>query len=227
MHTLLILIACAGSALAQNQPAVSSSSPDVQDLGNQQYRIGEIHIDKADGIFRVPGKVLRDKAPLEFMVVTRGGHKAYESLLEVNADAYQFNLACILIGLDGSAAMHPDQRDFNQPAKGDPVEVTVKWIDGDKNRTVDAADLLVAGEPAQRIESRDWVYTGSVMLSEERYLADLSGTLIGFAHRGEEIIEHKLGIGVGKYGSVTVNPDITLPVGTAIELIIRRTGNDK
>ena len=37
-------------------------------------------------------------------MVTQGGHKAYEALLEVNADAFQFNLACILIGLDASLA---------------------------------------------------------------------------------------------------------------------------
>lgn len=222
LRAVLLLTAGTVSVFVMAQPAESPPAPVVQDLGNQRYRIGEIEIDKAAGLFRVSGQVLRDSPPLEFLVVTKGGHKGYESLLEVNADAFQFNLACILIGLDGSTAVPLDQRDFSQPARGGPVEVTVRWFDGDKSVSVDGADLLVFGEPAQSVISRDWVYTGSAILSDGRYLADISGTLVGFAHRGESIIEHKAGIGVGNYGSVRLNKNLVPPVGRQVELIITR-----
>ena len=221
--SLILLIVSMAGALAQTAPDEKVAAPQVQDLGNQRYRIGEIEIDKAKGEFRVSGRVLRAAPPLEFVVVTQGGHKAYEALLEVNADAFQFNLACILIGLDASLADPGHITDMNQPVKGDPVEISVSWLDGGKNITVNASDLLVVGEPAQRVESQDWVYTGSLTLDDGRYFADLSGTLIGFVHRQETIIEHKQGIGLGNYGSVNVNRDIAPPVGTQIELIVRRS----
>ena len=227
LHAGFLLFACAGCIFVSARPAENASPPDVQDLGNQRYRIGEIEIDKAAGVFRVPGQVLRDAPPLEFLVVTKGGHKAYESLLEVNANAFQFNLACILIGLDASKATPHQQRDFSQPATGDPVEVTVSWTEGDKVITADGAELLVAAPAAQKNASHDWVYTGSTVLAEGGYLADMAGTLVGFVHRGESIIEHKLGIGVGNYGSVAVDRTVTPPVGSPIELTIRRLGGAK
>jgi hypothetical protein len=66
------------------------------------------------------------------------------------------------------------------------------------------------------------VYTGSLLLNDGQYMADISGTLIGFVHLAESVIEHKQGVGLGNYGSVTVNPQVTPPVGTAIELTVRR-----
>ena len=227
LHCGFLLFACAGCIFANAQPAENASPPQVQDLGNQRYRIGAIEIDKAAGVFRVPGQVLRDSPPLEFLVATKDGHKSYESLLEVNADAFQFNLACILIGLDASKATPLHQRDFNEPATGDPVEVTVSWTEGDKIITADGAELLVVGQTEQKVASHDWVYTGSTILSEGGYLADMAGTLVGFVHRGESIIEHKLGIGVGNYGSVAVDRTVTPPVGSPIELTIRRLGGAK
>jgi hypothetical protein len=227
LHAMLLLIACPVSVSVMAQPAERPPAPAVQDLGDQRYRIGEIEIDKAAGVFRVPGQVLRDTPPLEFLVVTKGGHKAYESLLEVNADAFQFNLACILIGLDQSKATPVEQRDFSQPASGDPVELTVSWTQGDKTITVNGAEMLAIGKPAQKVDSHDWVYTGSSMLAEGHYLADLAGTLVGFVHRGESIIEHRVGIGLGNYGSVAVDQTVTPPVGSPIELTVRRLGGVK
>lgn len=225
LHSIFLSCLCAAAALAESQPVApgqAPATPEIQDLGNQRYRIGEIEVDKAAGLFRVAGQVLRDEPPLEFLVVTRGGYKAYESVLEVNADAYQFNLACILIGLDSSLTQRGFEGDPGKPVPGDPVEVLVSWKVGDKVVTVNGAELMAIGEPPRQVESSDWVYTGSFNLEDGRYLADLSGTLIGFVHREESIIEHQQGIGVGHYGSALVNRDKLPPVGSSIELTIRR-----
>lgn len=226
LQAIFLLLGCVGFgvgvAAAQAPAAQQQATPEIQDLGNQRYRVGEIEIDKARGVFTVSGQVLRDAPPLEFLVVTKGGHKAYEAVLEVNADAFEFNLACILIGLDASNASPGYDNDVNLPVEGDPVEVLVSWADGDKTVTAKGADLLAAGTPPRQVASHDWVYTGSVMLGDGQYLADLSGTLVGFVHRAETIIEHKQGIGLGNYGSVIVETATAPPVGTAIKLTIRR-----
>ena len=222
LRSVVLLLACTAVAVAQTPPGEKAIAPEIQDLGNQRYRIGDIEIDKANSVFTVAGTVLRDAPPLEFLVVTKGGYKAYEALLEVNADAFAFNLACILIGLDASD--YPPIRDgaIDKRIEGDPVEILVSWVEDGNKVIVNSARLLVTGEPPQPVASDDWLYTGSVMLEDGRYLAALSGTLIGFVHRSESIIEHKQGIGLLDYGSVAVNSAIIPPVGAGIELIVRR-----
>jgi hypothetical protein len=223
---LLLAVIAAKDSLAQSQNIERQSSSSIEDLGSQRYRIGEIQIDKAAGMFKVPGRVLRDEPPLEFLVVTRGGSKSYESLLEVNSDAFQFNLACILIGLDASHAAS-NQYDLSEPVKGDPVEVTVSWLRDGKRVSVNGSELLLYGNPPQAVASRDWVYTGSVELPDGSYLAALSGTLLGFMHRAESVIEHRDGIGLGNYGGVRVNRDLVPAVGSSIELTIRKLKTGK
>ena len=52
------------------------------------------------------------------------------------------------------------------------------------------------------------------------YLADSSGSLIGFVHDPMTVIEHQLGLGIGAYGSILGNTDILPPVGTRMTLIV-------
>jgi hypothetical protein len=57
-------------------------------------------------------------------------------------------------------------------------------------------------------------------------MADDTGTLIGFVHDSNSIIESGLAIGIGAYGSVRGNPMLP-PIGSAIELIVESTAPTK
>jgi hypothetical protein len=66
------------------------------------------------------------------------------------------------------------------------------------------------------------VYTGSVSSQPDgRFAADITGTLIGFVHSPNTIIDSVAGLGMGAYGSVTGNVALLPPVGTPIELIVQ------
>jgi hypothetical protein len=54
-----------------------------------------------------------------------------------------------------------------------------------------------------------------------RFAADITGTLIGFVHSPNTIIDSVAGLGMGAYGSVTGNVALLPPVGTPIELIVQ------
>lgn len=206
-------------------PAGADSSqpnpqPVVQDLGNQRYRIGAIEIDKAKQIFTVPGVVIRTDPPIEFVAVTLNGHKRYESVLELETDAFGFNLACILIGLDNQKGK-PSRFHFDpEPAQGDLVEARLSWPSGDKTIEINAAELFLEGD--KPVASQEWVYTGSAFLPDGRYLAAVSGSLISFVHDPESIIQHRQGIGLGRYGGVAVNRAVAPPVGARISVSIQR-----
>lgn len=219
---LWIWLAVTGTA-AGAEPEKPSGKTAVEDLGHGQYRIGAIRIDKAKGRFSVPGTVIKlqqPDSPLEFIAVTKGGYKQYEAVFEMDTTAVDFNLACILIGLDASHGVQPKQHFDPQALKGDKVEIFVSWAGKKKTRRVPITDVLRVANNAHPDD--EWIYTGSFFSPDGRYMADESGTLVGFVHDPESIIQHRFGLGLGDYGAVIKNPDVVPPPGTPIMLEISR-----
>lgn len=203
-------------------PEKVNTEPEVEDLGDGRFRIGSIELDKDAGEFQIPGRILRDEPPLEFLVVIKDGFKAYESLLEVDATAYEFNVACILIGLNPKHGVVPEMHFDPQPVKGDPVDIWVAWeLDGKPFRR-HAADLIRMGD--ETLARRQWVYIGSGFTPFGEYLAQVDGTLVGFVHDPSSIIEHRTGLGLKDFGAVEPNRSLTPPVGTPIKFIVKRRG---
>ncbi len=195
--------------------------PDIVDLGNQRYRIGPIIVDKAARKFRIEGAILKiaPDAPLEFLVVAKRGYKAYESLIEMDANAFEFNLACILIGLDRKPGAQPLQHFDKKPIVGAPVALKIEWRRNGKLHRMKATDLIRLDKGKTSI-SEDWVYTGSAFDNVGLYLAHLSGVLIGFVHDRDSIIQHRDGLGLGNYGAVTYRSDVVPPSGTRVTLTV-------
>jgi hypothetical protein len=199
--------------------ANSSEQIAAEDLGGGRYRIGAIVVDKPKGRFSVPGAVIelnRPDSPIEFIAVTKGGIKRYEAIFELDTTAVDFNLACILIGLDAKHAVQPEKHFDTHPSKGDAVNVFVSWKESGRTRRAPASEVLKVAGSAH--VSDEWVYTGSVFSQDGTYMADTVGTLVGFVHDPATIIEHRSGLGLGDYGAVTYNPDILPPPGTSVTL---------
>jgi len=232
--TLVGGLALAAGALAQvppetpagaSPPTAAGRPPPIRGmkpLGEDRYQVGRILVDKRAGRFTVPGRVHLLDRPLEFLVTTPGGMKEYETLLEADATGSEFNLACILLGLERD----PRQGAFYQfsevPLVGPRVLVSIAWQDKGKRREVAAAEALINPSQDVRPESVEWVYTGSTSSQPDgQFAADITGTLIGFVHSPNTIIDSVAGLGIGAYGSVNGNAALLPPVGTSIELIVQ------
>lgn len=192
--------------------------PVIEDLGNQQYRIGSIEVDKAKARFELSGVLLRVDGPLEFLAVTKGGMKAYESVFELDSDAFEFNLACILIGLDAKNAKASEYHFDERVVEGDQVSLSLSWLDKGKRVEVKAAEVLL--EDGKQVASNDWRYTGSLFMPSGHYAAAESGTLVGFVHDPESIIEHRDGVGLKNYGAITLNKSVIPAEGSKITLSV-------
>jgi hypothetical protein len=233
-NALVAIVALAGmsAAIAQAPPAAApaaASPASVKELGKDRYQIGTIVVDRKAGQFTVPGRILHiDDAPLEYIAVGRAGYKGYESLLELDAIGTEFNLACILLGLDNAAVRRPDFQFDRRPPEGPPVLLGLRWQADGKSVEVPMRDALTflqrpaaEGTPAAGPPPDDWVYTGSFNTSEDgRYAADVVGTIVGFVHDPASIIEHRAGLGIGAYGSVQGNGQLLPPIGSPVELIV-------
>jgi hypothetical protein len=157
---------------------------------------------------------------LEFVANTKGGWKAYESAIEMDTNAVNFNAACLLIGLDPSAAVPATRQFDSQAPQGDPVEMFVEWNEGGRTRRIRAEELLYNHVTKQTVTEGPWVYTGSRFVQGNRYLAEVEGTLIGFMHTVAPIIENPRPL-AGQWGEIGINPALALKPGTQIRLIVR------
>jgi len=208
-----------------DEPAKKASTPEIRDLGGGHYRIGSIKVDKVKQQFSVPGHVIRLEpadAPVEFVAVTRDGMKSYESVLEIDASAIEFNLACIMIGLDAKqVAAMPEQHFDPRPVQGNRAGITISWELGGKTRRVKVEDVLqLNGKKPSG--THEWVYTGSRFGPEGDYMAEVSGALIGFVHDMDSIIQHRQGLGIGNYGAIQSNHLVLPPAETRITLHVSR-----
>jgi hypothetical protein len=208
-------------ALFSAPVAGEEPQPLVEDLGNGHYRIGAIEIDKGAHRFTVPGAAidLASGMPVEFLAVVKGGVKSYEALLELDASAVEFNLACILIGLDSANAKRPERHFDPAPVTGDIVDLRVSWLLDGQEQSHEIERLLRGTDlPEEHV----WVYTGSYFRPDGAYVPSFTGTLIGFVHDPESIIQHQKGLGLGNYGAVTLDPDIMPPAGTRLTVSVSR-----
>lgn len=227
-------LAIGGDARAQSTPAPAATSQqpataappaapvgELKPLGGDRYQIGRIVLDKKARRFIVPGRVHVLGKPLEYLATSPGGMKEYETLLEVDASGSEFNLACILLGLERDPKQGPYWQFSQDPLSGPRVEIRIAWQDGGKVREVSAAEALLDPKDPTKPESVEWVYMGSLMNpADGLFMADVAGTLVGFVHDANSIIESVYGLGIGAYGSVAGNPDKLPPQGAPIQLIV-------
>ena len=212
-------------AAAAAPPTANPRPPPVGELkplGKDRFQIGRIVIDKKAGRFTVPGRVLVLGQPLEYLATAPKGMKDYETLLEADASGSEFNLACILLGLERDPRQGPFYQFSEAPVIGPKVLVSIAWQDGGKRREISAAEALLDPAGDVRPESVEWVYTGSLSMPPDgQFAADITGTLIGFVHDANSVIESVAGLGIGAYGSVSGNAALLPPVGTPIELVVQ------
>lgn len=191
---------------------------DIEDLGDERFRIGQIIVDRANGSFTVPGRVAHLDDPLEYVAVAEGGVKGYESLLELKTSADEFQLACILIGLDDADAVKPRYQFDERTVVGQPVAIDISWESDDEMRTFAITDVLSMQADAKA--AADWVYIGSFTAENGEFMAAMVGTLIGFVHDPYAIIEHKNGLAIGAYGMITGNASLLPPEGAPVTMSV-------
>ena len=230
-HITLVLVTCAASAVAAQQPPAKPSPihPDspkpaaITKLSPTTYRIGEMTIDTKARTLTVPGTV-NDAVILEFVATKLDGIKAYESALTLNTNAVSFNAALLLLGLD-PARSKPSKVQFDPEApQGDPVEVTVSWSAGGESRTEPVESLLFDQRTKQPLAKGPWVYTGSQFFDsgEHRYyLAEQDGVLIGFMHGPQSIIDNPRDDARGGFGMIVFNPNLGLKPGMPVTLMVK------
>ncbi len=215
--TLLITMLSMSAAYAQENPGTKMGA--IVDLGEGRFQIGEIIVDRTAQEFSLPGKILHLGDALEYLAVSTGGMKEYESLLELTTSPRDFNLACILIGFDDTETIKPRYQFDEVDVQGPSVVLTLSWQDGGETHSVSAASAMKEGE--KTFGDDRWVYIGSLTSGEKQeFMAERGGTLIGFVHDPYSVIDHQTGGGIGAYGLITGDETLLPAEGSAIRLTV-------
>lgn len=219
MRLAALALLVLATVVVAEEPPVDESKPAIVELGEQRYQVGRVIIDKGKQSFTVPGRVIHVIGAMEYLAVTEGGMKEYESLLELGATATEFQLACILVGLDDSKSVKPRYQFDERDAEGQGVDIRISWQpeQGEAMRIKAASAFLDGDEP---FDNHDWVYIGSNTQPDGQFSAELFGTLIGFVHDPDAIIEHRRGAGIGAYGSIIVNAELLPPEGAPVSVSV-------
>ncbi len=214
---------------AAEQPRTYGASPPplrpaaVEKLSDGRLRVGAVTVNLATREVSVPG-VINAVPVLEFLVNTKGGYKSYESAIEADASAIDFNLGLILIGLDRDHARNRPRFHFDPlPPSGDQVELWVAWKTPGGERRVRAEELIWDERSKSTMPLGTWVYTGSRFVERTTaFLADVDGVLVGFVHTPAPLIERMEP--VPAYGAIQVNPTLGLMPGSAVTFSVRALG---
>ena len=206
-----------------NPPTTMPAPAPVEKLGDNAYRVGEMHLDTKKKELVVPGSV-NDVTVLEFVANTLGGFKAYETALTLNTNAVSFNAAMLVLGVD-PARSRPAEFQFDPKApEGDPVELTVSWNDGRRNRKEPVEELIYDTRTKKTLKKGPWVYTGSRLYKTENgpmYMAETDGVLIGFMHGPQAVIDNPRDDARDGFGMIVLNPNLGLKPGMPITLTVK------
>ena len=203
-------------------PQEAADEPAVERLDEHRVRVGMILVDREKRELTVEG-VVNSATVLEYLATARAGFKSYESAMELECSAVEFNLALILLGLDEERGVASSEKFDPRPPQGDEVEIQVEWQAAGKTVRRPAEDLIYSDETRQTLARGPWVYTGSITLPDGQYLAQIEGVLIGFMHTPESIIDNPQKL-TGAYGSHRLHPEAGPEPGTRVRLIVRRAG---
>jgi len=237
MRLLCGALACAVLTLAvaagvrEGQERAGATEPHVVKLAPHLLRIGKAVVDSKERIVRLRGRVSAGSdMPIELLACLPRG-KAYESVLTIDVDPKDFQVALLLLGMkpgrNPAVKYAKDAPELRRPP-GDQARIFVTWKAEQKGNPPQrhrAEELLYnvqADTPAQRA---NWVFLGSRFVNGT-FGADLDGTLITTYHDPVAIME---------LAAETVNDDIYYvvrkdvcpPAGTPVTLEVQPVAGRK
>lgn len=191
----------AGAAWAQapasapaTSPATSPATLPASAPAGKVLKFPGLQVDLARREIVLRAQVCRRKGPLE-LLVCRWGTKTHESIVQTKAKAAHLHAALLALGLTpGIPAQWSGADDSARflPPRGPEVKVVFRWKDKDgKAHEAAAADWLAHAQGKKVNFPNAWVFTGSEVLADGAYLADVSenGHVISVSNFPDAVID--------------------------------------
>ena len=143
----------------------------------------------------VPAFIAIDSGWIEQIACLRGTRE-HESIFVVECQPSLVHSALLLIGLESGVPGRWQERKRGEryeieriPPTGVPVRIRVRFTDTDGRFVESSVEEMVMGSPDGAVfPPTPWMFCGSRFDREGRYVADYSGSLVGFATFGDEVL---------------------------------------
>lgn len=165
----------------------------VEELAPGKFRIGKVRFDATTRTISLPAKINMRGGVIEYVLTTEAG-KAHESMLTTTARPQDLHLACLLLGMRGSALTGAAGEAMKfQPAES--VRISVSWETNGPTKVLSLAALLslARGGPDGKISpvaDGPWHYTGSRFFGSGTFAAEAEGSFISLIRDDSALVNN-------------------------------------
>lgn len=214
----LVAIATTASA-ATTLPATNASGT--------TDRLPHLQVDVTHHRVRVECEAVKADYPLEFFCVVTGGNE-YEAVVRSPVRPSHLHLALLMLGLKpGSPARYVETEQRWLPPAGPSLRVSVEFTDKDgKTVTVPASRLMRNLRTKEPAPDHPWIFSGSLVLEDGKYMADTTGTIISVVNVDAAVIDiPNVASKAMESRECEPNPDVLPATGTKMWMIIEPAGD--
>ncbi len=200
---------------------------DAERDADRIIRLDLIEVDRKLKEIRIEAEALTVDMPLEFVAVVNGGPE-HEAMFRTAAKPSVIHTGLLMLGLEPGAPMKfsPAANRWSPPY-GPPIRVEIEWQENGVVRREPVGRLIRGIKNKLPMPDPIFVFTGSVVDEQKRYLADLAGYVISLSNFELTMIDvPSLSSSANELLEWECNPDFGPKRGTPVTLILRAAGKD-
>jgi hypothetical protein len=144
----------------------------------KQFKLGEVRVDPANWAITFPSAVNQKTGQVEYLLVHETG-KVHESIFRTAVKAQEIHTAALLFSNGGGGT---------DGAKLKVKTIEVAWTEDQKEKSFNAAELILDKKKKRALRETKWAYRGS-RLVDGIFLAERDGSLIGIMQDREALID--------------------------------------
>lgn len=215
--TIIAIVASSNLTPAAAPPA----APATQPSGAKGGKLPFVEFDAKTKRVRVECEIVGVETPLEFFCVARNGPD-HETVLRTRAQPSHIHAALLAIGLKPGAPLSwSEEKKKWIPPDGPPLSVSVEYEADGKLVSLPANRLMRDQKTKKEMPELTWVFTGSRVLDQGQYAADLTGYIISVVNFDFTLIDiPDLASSSNETLEWERNTDVSPPPGAKVTMVL-------
>lgn len=188
-------------------------------------KLPHLEIDVAGKTVRVECEAVNAEAALEFFLCATGTQE-HEAVLRSAVKASHLHQALLMIGLKpGEPVRYVKSTNKWLPPQGPPLQIAAEFERDGKKTSVPAYRMMRNVKTKKEMPALTWVFTGSRMMEDGKYAADVTGYLISVVNFDLTVIDiPELASSANEMLEWEINPDVLPKQGAKVWLVIEPAG---
>lgn len=205
-------------------PAAHAAEPPAGETP-KTGKLPNIEFDARRKQVRVECEMLACDAPLEFFCCVKGTND-YEAMIRAQIKPSDLHLAMLAIGLKpGQPIQYSEATKRWVPPSGPPLQISMEYEKDGKTVSVPSWKWMRDVKTKKPAPPFTWVFTGSRVLPDGKYAADMTGYLVSIVNFDLTVVDiPKLASSSNDLLEWERNPDTTPKAGTKVTMVIEPVG---